>query len=217
MRPIGPSAPMSMDSAAQHMLARFLSIVHSTYGVKWARRMRSCGVLQYIGRILETTGTKRAGGCTRLMTPGRHHACRTWFTPPTYWSCQVSLMKWPTDHMGCWKSHKVIFAMFEQRCCPQGSICLLARVPQGILSAWLASGAVCWHPQSSPPDWWTPRLPSWVFCSNYDHKSYPYPCSGRHPLVQRIGTANASGLSVLRGWVPPVLGGYCPRAYPSCQ
>ena len=34
-------------------------------------------VLQCIGRILETTGTKRAGGCIRLMTPGRHHACRT--------------------------------------------------------------------------------------------------------------------------------------------
>ena len=32
-----PSAPMSMDSAAQHMLARFLSIVHSIYGVRWAR------------------------------------------------------------------------------------------------------------------------------------------------------------------------------------
>ena len=137
MRPIGPSAPMSMDSAAQRMLARFLSIVHSIYGVRWARcigqqsqspslwsLMRSCGVLQCIGRILETTGTKRAGGCIRLMTPGRRHACRTWFTPPTYWSCQVSSMKWPIDHMGCWKSHRVTFAMFEQRCCPQGSICL---------------------------------------------------------------------------------------------
>ena len=85
------------------------------------------------------------------------------------------------------------------------------------MSAGLASGAVCRHPQSSPPDWWTPRLPSWVFRSNYDHKSDPYPCSGRHPLVQRSGTANASGLSVLRGWLPPVLGGYCPQAYPSCQ
>ena len=40
-------------------------------------------------------------------------------------SClQVSSMKWPIDHMGCWKSHRVTFAMFEQRCCPQGSICL---------------------------------------------------------------------------------------------
>ena len=28
------------------------------------------------------------------------------------------------DRMGCWKSHKEIFAMFEQRYCPQGSICL---------------------------------------------------------------------------------------------
>ena len=35
------------------------------------------GVLLCIGRILETTGTKRAGGSIRLMTPGRHHACLT--------------------------------------------------------------------------------------------------------------------------------------------
>ena len=31
------SAPMSLDSAAQRMLARSLSSVHLIYGVKWAR------------------------------------------------------------------------------------------------------------------------------------------------------------------------------------
>ena len=33
--------------------------------------MRSCGAWQCIGRILGTTGMKRAGGSTRLMIPGQ--------------------------------------------------------------------------------------------------------------------------------------------------
>ena len=37
MKPIGSSVPMNMGSAARHMLARSLSIVHSIYGVKWGR------------------------------------------------------------------------------------------------------------------------------------------------------------------------------------
>ena len=40
-----------------------------------------------------------------------------------------------------------------------------------------------------------------VLRSNYDHKSYPYPCSGRHPLVQRSGTANAYAGDSHQFWV----------------
>ena len=45
-------------------------------------------------------------------------------------------MKWPIDHMGCWKSHRVTFAMFEQRCCPQGSICLSCKSSSRHLRGW---------------------------------------------------------------------------------
>ena len=38
------------------------------------------------------------------------------------WSCPS--MKWPIDLMGCWKSHRVTYAMSGQRCYPQRSICL---------------------------------------------------------------------------------------------
>ena len=48
MRPIGFSAPMSMDSAAQRMLARSLSTVHLIYGVKWALYRATVSVTQFM-------------------------------------------------------------------------------------------------------------------------------------------------------------------------
>ena len=80
----------------------------------------------------------------------------------------------------------------------------MAHRPHGLLE--VTQGDIC-HVRATvlPPRINLPILQeflkasTWVLRSNYDHKSYPYPCSGRHPLVQRSGTANASGLSVLRG------------------
>ena len=161
MRPIGSSAPISMDSDVQHGLARFLSVGHLTYGVKWAQctgllfqspSLIPDEILWRIAVYWPDLGNHWHEASWRLhpVDDSRSASC----LPDLIHSTYVLVMPGLLNEM-VHRPHGLLEVTQGDMChvrAHKDQFAYPARVPQGILSARMAYGAVCWHPQSSSPD-----------------------------------------------------------------